>query len=81
MELCNEWKKSDRPETIRNIPVAFNIEALDRQGLVLMEPKEASVTVRVTGRKFDMANFDSKSIKAYVDLSGYGEGQIKVCTT
>ena len=69
----------DRPETIRNIPVAFNnIEALDRQGLVLMEPTEASVTVRVNGRKFDMANFDSKSIKAYVDLSGYGEGQIKV---
>lgn len=69
----------DRPEIIRNIPVAFNnIEALDRQGLVLMDPKEANVTVRVNGRKFDMANFDSKSIKAYVDLSGYGEGQIKV---
>ena len=69
----------DRPETVRNIPVAFNnIEALDRQGLVLMDPKEANVTVRVNGRKFDMANFDSKSIKAYVDLSGYGEGQIKV---
>lgn len=69
----------DRPETIRNIPVAFNnLDALERQGLVLMEPKEANVTVRVNGRKFDMASFDSKSIKAYVDLSGYGEGQIKV---
>lgn len=69
----------DRPETIRNIPVAFNnLETLERQGLVLMEPKEANVTVRVNGRKFDMAEFSSKSIKAYVDLSGYGEGQIKV---
>lgn len=68
-----------RSETIRNIPVTFNnLEALERQGLVLMEPKEATVTVRVKGRKFDMANFDSKKIKAYVDLSGYGEGQVKV---
>jgi len=69
----------DRTETIRNISVTFNnLEALERQGLVLMEPNEATVTVRVKGRKFDMANFDSKKIRAFVDLSGYGEGQIKV---
>ena len=58
----------DRTDTIRNIPVVFNnLETLERQGLVLMEPKEATVTVRVKGRKFDMANFDSKKIKAFVD--------------
>lgn len=69
----------DITDTIRNIPVVFNnLETLERQGLVLMEPKEATVTVRVKGRKFDMANFDSKKIKAFVDLSGYGEGQFKV---
>lgn len=69
----------DRTETIRNISVAFNnLETLERQGLVLMEPKEATVTVKVRGRKFDMANFDAKKIKAFVDLVGYGEGQVKV---
>lgn len=69
----------EQSDTIKNISVTFNnIESLERQGLVLMEPKEATVSVRVTGTKFDLANFPTKSIKAQVDLSGYGEGQVKV---
>ncbi len=72
----------ERPENYRNISISFNnMEALDRQGLVLMEPKEATVTVRVTGRKSEMAKmskFLPEAIKASVDLSGYGEGQVKV---
>lgn len=69
----------EQSENHRNIAVSFtNIESLERQGLVLMEPKEATVTVRITGTKFDLANFSPKSIKAQVDLSGYSEGQVKV---
>ena len=68
-----EW-----PTTIKNIPVTINTSALDRLGLVLMEPKDITVNVEVNGRKSDMKDFSSKNIVAQVDLSGRGEGQFKV---
>lgn len=72
----------DMPENFKNVNVAFtNLSALERQGLMLMEPEEATITVRVNGRKTEMAKFmqnASKYIRASVDLSGYGEGQVKV---
>ncbi len=73
----------EQTENYKSIDIAFrNIEALERQKLVLMEPKEATVSVKVVGTKSDLAKFTSKSIKesikASVDLSGYSEGQIKV---
>lgn len=69
----------DVSEDYRNINLTLNnVETLDRQGLIIMEPKEITISVRVTGKKSDMANFSSKSIKAQVDLSGYSEGQKKV---
>ena len=59
-----------------------NVATLDRQGLVIMEPENVTVSVKVSGKKSEMAKFSSEfsseSIKAEVDLKGYGEGQKKV---
>lgn len=69
----------EQSENHKNISISFtNIEALERQGLVLMDPKEATVSVRVIGNKSDYTNFSRESIKAQVDLAGYSEGQVKV---
>lgn len=69
----------EKPENYKNISINFtNMEALERQGLILMDPKEATVSVRVTGNKSDYVNFSRESIKAQVDLAGYSEGQFKV---
>jgi len=63
----------------RNVEVKLNnISTLERQGLVVMEPKNTTVNVRVAGKKSDMKNFRSKYISAYADLTGYGEGQHRV---
>lgn len=70
------------PEIIRkytNIDLEFsNVESLAREGLEIMDPKEAKVSVQVSGKKSDMDNFSPDSIKAIVDLTGYTEGQKKV---
>ncbi len=70
------------PEETRrysNIELEFsNMESLAREGLEIMDPKEAKISVEVLGKKSDMVNFSSKSIKAIVDLSGYTEGEKKV---
>ena len=64
---------------IRNIKVTFtNEHTLDRQSLVIMEPEEVTVNVRVTGKRSDMVDFTPDLIKASLDLSGYTEGQRKV---
>lgn len=63
----------------KNIDVEFtNTEALERDDLVIMDPKDAAVDVTVEGEKSDMADFSLEDIKATVDLSGYGEGKVKV---
>lgn len=62
----------------RNIDVVFVNEAgLERQGLVILEPKEATVRVTVGGRRSDVIKAE-KDIVAKVDLSGYSEGTVKV---
>ncbi len=64
---------------IRNIDLEFsNAEALSREGLKVIDPQEAKVSVRISGKKNDMDKFSSDSIKALVDLSGYREGQMKI---
>lgn len=71
----------EKSDYYKNISVVFNnIEALERQGLILMEPKDVTVNVKVRGNKTDLAKLSqlSKPIKASVDLSGYNEGQVKV---
>ncbi|OLS02081.1 CdaR family protein [Tissierella creatinophila] len=55
-----------------------NISSLDRQGLVVMDPKIATIDVTVTGKKSDMDRFTSANIIAEADLEGYSEGEMKV---
>lgn len=63
----------------RNIKVTFtNEHTLDRQSLIVMEPEEVTVNVKVTGKRSDMVDFSPELIKASLDLSGYTEGQRKV---
>lgn len=73
-------KNPDWPREYRNINVEFtNIEVLDRQNLVVMDPQEAKINVSVTGRKSDMDGFTAaNNIVARLDLSGYSEGQNRV---
>ncbi|TJX14050.1 hypothetical protein E9840_07190 [Tissierella creatinini] len=62
-----------------NVKVALNnISALDRQSLVVMEPQEVTVNIEVSGKKSDLHRFLSSNINAFVDLSGYSEGQVKI---
>lgn len=82
--LWNIVMKSENPEwpvEISKLPVTINTSSLDRSGLVLMEPNEITVNVKVKGRKNDMADFKVKNVVAQVDLSGRGEGQFKVPIT
>ena len=55
-----------------------NLESLDRQGLVVMEPKTATISVKISGPKSDVDAITSANILAEVDLAGYSEGEMKV---
>lgn len=69
----------ERDRLYRDIPVTFtNASALERQELVILDPQEVTVNVRVAGRKSDIENFNENNISAQVDLSGYSEGQVKI---
>lgn len=69
----------EQSEYHKNISINFtNMDVLERQGLILMDPKEAKVSVRVVGNKSDFIKFSREFIKAQVDLAGYSEGQVKV---
>ncbi|WP_409227817.1 CdaR family protein [Gudongella sp. SC589] len=66
----------------RNVTVSYtNTAALDRHGLVIMEPEEIKIDVRVNGKRSDFSQFSSSKIYAQVDLSGYSEGQVKIPVT
>lgn len=74
-----------RETEYRNVSVNYtNASELDRQGLVIMEPDQVKVNVRLTGKKSDLDKFSkygTGSIFAQVDLSGYSEGKTKVPIT
>lgn len=62
-----------------NVDVRFlNKSSLERQGLVVLEPENATVKVRVTGRRSEIIKIKESDILAQVDLSGYSEGKVKV---
>ncbi len=66
----------------RNIKVNYtNTAGLNRQGLVIKEPEEVKINVKVSGKRSDMTNFSASSIYAQIDLSGYNEGQVKIPIT
>lgn len=67
----------------KNINVEFtNTETLEKNELVVMNPKDANVNVTIEGQKSDFAKFSfeeiSEGINATVDFSGYNEGKAKV---
>ncbi|NMB27420.1 MAG: hypothetical protein GX987_05155 [Tissierellia bacterium] len=55
-----------------------NVASLERQGLVILEPKDVSIKVTVSGRTSDVIKISEEDIIAKVDLSGYKEGNVKV---
>ncbi len=62
-----------------NVEVRFlNESSLERQGLVVLEPENATVRVRVSGRRSEIIKIKESDILAQVDLSGYSEGKVKV---
>lgn len=64
---------------IRNIDVTFtNVDALESSGVVALEPEEATINVKLSGRRSDMVKITEDDIVAKVDLKGYGEGSRKV---
>ncbi|HSH36782.1 CdaR family protein [Schnuerera sp.] len=64
---------------LKNVNVDFiNESALERQGLVVMEPKNANIKVSVSGRRSEVLQVSRSDIIAQVDLNGYSEGNVKV---
>ncbi|WP_236913858.1 CdaR family protein [Clostridium sp. Cult2] len=64
---------------LKNVNVDFiNESVLERQGLVVMEPKNANIKVTISGRRSDVLEVSKKDIIAQVDLNGYSEGNVKV---
>lgn len=63
----------------KNVNVDFiNESALEKQGLVVMEPKNANIRVSVSGRRSEVLQVSGSDIIAQVDLNGYSEGNVKV---
>lgn len=63
----------------KNTVEITNTEALEKTGLRIMNMSEETVNVTIVGKKTDWANFSAENdVKAYVDLSGYSEGERKV---
>lgn len=64
---------------IRNVEVNLtNIESLEEQTLVIMEPKTARINIEISGKINSLKDIDEKDIIATVDLSGYKEGNFRV---
>lgn len=64
---------------IENVKVELlNIDSIEQAGLVLMEPKDVTVDVKIAGRRNNIINITSEDIVAQVDLRGYSEGLNKV---
>ena len=63
----------------KNVNVDFiNESTLEKQGLVVMEPKNANIRVSVSGRRSEVLQVSGSDIIAQVDLNGYSEGNVKV---
>ena len=68
-----------RTKPIRNVEVTFtNMESLEQQNLVVMEPKVAKINVELSGKVNSLKDITPRDIIATVDLSGYKEGDVKV---
>lgn len=66
-------------EEFKNIEVTLtNVATLEKQNLVVLEPNEPTVNVKVSGKRSDINKISEEDIIARVDLSGYQEGDRKV---
>ncbi|QIB27058.1 CdaR family protein [Caloranaerobacter azorensis] len=64
---------------IENIKVELvNLDALQISGITLMEPKEVTVKVKLSGRRKELIDITADDIIAQADLSGYKEGSHRV---
>lgn len=64
---------------IENIKVELiNLDTLEFSGIALMEPKEITVKVKLSGRRKEIIDVTAEDIIAQADLSGYKEGTHRV---
>ncbi|NLV77261.1 MAG: hypothetical protein GX023_09845 [Tissierellia bacterium] len=64
---------------IRNVEISLlNYSSLESQGLVIMEPKDPKINIKIAGKRNYVYGIEKKDILASVDLSGYDEGNVKV---
>ncbi|WP_069650816.1 CdaR family protein [Caloranaerobacter ferrireducens] len=64
---------------IENIKVELiNLDTLELSGITLMEPKEVTVKVKLSGRRKELIDITADDIIAQADLSGYKEGSHRV---
>lgn len=69
----------DIPREYKSVNVEFtNTAALEKNGLIIMNPKEETINIKLKAKKSDWANFSFEDIKVQVDLAGYREGEVKV---
>ena len=76
--LWSYVRNEENPKIIREfkgINVEYtNEKILNDKGLVIIKPKEAKISVKVSGRMSDVNSMDFKDIEAEVDLSEVTEG-------
>ena len=66
--------QNDELRTFRNIPVELkNMESINEKDLLIMEPKDPTVTVQLRGKRSDLLKIQRSDISVSVDLDGYGE--------
>lgn len=66
--------QNDELRTFRNIPVELkNMESINEKDLLIMEPKDPTVTVKLRGKRSDLLKIQRSDISVSVDLDGYGE--------
>ncbi|MDO5724851.1 MAG: CdaR family protein [Tissierellia bacterium] len=72
------WENPDRDREYRGIDVVFeNLDSLERQGLYLLSPEDAKISVTLRGKTSDFTNHKisgNEHIKASIDLTGYKSG-------
>lgn len=66
--------QADELKTFRNVPIEIkNLESINSKDLLIIEPKDPTVTVKVRGKRSDIVKLQKSDISVSVDLDGYGE--------
>ncbi len=64
---------------IPNVDVELlNIESLEQSNVVIIEPKDITITAKISGRRNEIFDITEKDIVAQADIRGYQEGTYKV---